>query len=116
MRRDRRVAAAVEQRLQCADEGVAHLLVVVELDRLRLDVDPLAEPHARAGKRGRIRVRAPERGLRTGPTRACPSSRSSRKSRSVSSVVEESSMSIRTNRFVGSAAAITVSTLRLQRP
>ena len=114
MRRDRRVAAAVEERFQCADEGVAHLLVVVELDRLRLDVDPLAEPHARARERS-ASATPPQRGLEDRAHARVPSSRSSRKSRSVSSVVEESSMSIRTNRFVGSAAAITVSTLRLQR-
>ncbi len=48
MGRDRRVAASVEQGLERADEAHPDSGVVAELDRLRLDVDPLADPDARA--------------------------------------------------------------------
>ena len=61
---DRRVAAAVDQRLQRAHEAVPHRLVVAELDRLRLDVDPLAEPDARTRERRGVVDRALQRGLK----------------------------------------------------
>ena len=67
MRRDRRVAAAVDQRLERAHEAVPNRLVVAELDRLRLDVDPLAEPDARSGERRRVVDRALQRRLEDRP-------------------------------------------------
>ena len=48
VRRDPDPRAAVEERLEAGDEGAAHDLGVLERDRARLDVDALAEPHARA--------------------------------------------------------------------
>ena len=44
VRRDRDVAALREQRLEAADEARAHLVGILERDRLRLEVDALAEP------------------------------------------------------------------------
>ena len=54
------------------DEAGPHVLVVAELDRLGLDVDPLAEPDARPGECGRVRDRSLERRLedRTDPPMA----------------------------------------------
>ncbi len=61
--RDRGVAIAVQERLECLDEAGPHVLVVAKLDRLGLDVDPLAEPDARPGERGGVRDRSLERRL-----------------------------------------------------
>ena len=47
VRRDPDVAPGVEQRVEAADEVRAHRLEVGERDRRRLEVDALAEPHAR---------------------------------------------------------------------
>ena len=63
MCRDRGVAIAVQERLERLDEAGSHRLVVLELDRLGLDVDPLAKPDARPGERGGIRDRSLERRL-----------------------------------------------------
>src|SRR5205085_3586847 len=47
VRRDADVTAAVEERLERAQEVGAHLLVALEGDLLRLDVDALAETDVR---------------------------------------------------------------------
>ena len=53
VRRDRDVAALLEQRLEAADEARAHLVGILEGDRRRLEVDPLAEPDVVESRRRR---------------------------------------------------------------
>src|SRR5829696_9498171 len=63
VRCDRRVGPAVEQGFEGPHEALPHPFVVAELDRLRLDVDPLAEPDAGTRERLRVGDGASERGL-----------------------------------------------------
>ena len=90
--------SACEQRVEAGDEARPHLLESLVRDRLRLDVDALAETdHGRSGARSAmsasVRLSA---AWRTIPTPSRPPSRSSRYRPSVASVVLESSMSMRT--------------------
>ena len=77
VRRDRDVAPLLEQRLEAAHEALAHLVRVLERDRLGLEVDALAEPDVVEARATSSSVRR-SRDWSTTPTLSWPAARSSR--------------------------------------
>ena len=69
MRGDRDPGSSLEQGVEAGDEGAPDDLGVPEGDRRRLDVDALAEPHARreVAQVGDVGERALEIGLQDDP-------------------------------------------------